>query len=249
MSIFIKKAARLLCIVGMVMLCAGCGKDEGDGEVLVVEPPSKDYETLSASDAAKFSYQDLVVDSLSAGNSEAAVRAVYGEPMAVRDNEETKERIYFYDQMTMTFCKTGEAYELAGVRVTGKDYALARGLKVGATREAVLQALYRDENCLNQNVMSGDNETILGKFLYGDYTMDQLEEKKTKDTVQYGIISYNGALSMEEAEKLTFQYVCFEKPFMGETATLNDDFAQLDIELDKTGKIVEISWYFYEELK
>lgn len=235
-------------MVCIAVLCAGCGKGEEDEEMSVTEPVSKDYETLAASQAAKFSYKDMVVDSLSAGSSEEAVKAVYGEPMAIREQEETQERLYFYDQMTLTFGREGEAYRLAGVRVTGGDYVLARGLGIGGSREDILQALYRDENCLNQNVMSQDGETILGKFLYGDYTMDRLEEKQARDTVQYGIISYNGAVSMEEAETLRFQYVCFEKPFAGETATLNDDFAQLDIETDKTGKIVEISWYFYEEI-
>lgn len=247
---FNRKMLRLFAMAGMLAVAvAGCGNEEGNGEIIEIETQSVAYQTLPASSASKFSYSDLTINGLKYGSSEQETKAVLGEPMAVRDSANGEERTYFYDQMTLSFIKKGQNYTLYGTRVTGGNYSLPRGIKLGDSKDALLNTFYRDENCLNQNVMSLDGEEIIGKFLYGDVTMADLEEKKLKDTVNYAIISYDGFDSMETATQLTYSYTCFEKPFIKEYATMDDDYGQLHVQLDDKGIVTEISWYYYDEIK
>lgn len=234
-----------LSAVGMT----GCGNQADDEEDLVIETPSQTYAALEKSEAEHFNKNDLSVNGVSVMASEEDVTAAFGEPMAQRTSEDGTQKTFFYDQMTLTLIRSQAGYVLEGVRVTGSEWQLARGLKVGSSREDVLGSFYRDEECLNNNLMSQDNETIIGKFLYGEYTLDTLEEYKGKGDVEFGIINYNGYDSMESAQDLTYEYVFMEAPFIGEKPSANDDFAQLNIEVDKNGTITEISWYYYEEIR
>ena len=60
---------------------------------------------------------------------------------------------------------------------------------------------------MNHTYYSDDKTAVMGKMLYGSFTMDALENVKTKDKVEYGVINYNGASSLETAE--TYIVECF----------------------------------------
>ena len=83
------KMKSLLCTAGIVVLCAGfagCGQKKEaviTSEDEDITQSVKEYETLSVSNAQKFGYDDLVVDSLKYMMSEDAVKNILGEPVAI----------------------------------------------------------------------------------------------------------------------------------------------------------------------
>ncbi|MGN0480570.1 MAG: hypothetical protein ACI4EV_03275 [Lachnospiraceae bacterium] len=244
-----RKLGAFAAVVGLLAAVAvGCG-EKAEGDIIDIQLPSETYAALEKSEAGRFNMEDLVVENVKAMMPEADVKNGLGNPIAERTSEDGSEKILFYDQMTITLTKLEGNYVLTGVRVTGGSWKVARELKVGGTRDDVLKYFYRDEQCLNNNFMSLDNETILGKFLYGDFTLENLEKYSGSGAVEYGIINYNGYADMETAQSLTYQYVYMEDSFIGKKPSQDDDFAQLNVEVDGNGVITEISWYYYEEIK
>lgn len=246
---FIKLRGLAMCTVLVgCLLITGCGEDK-KGEIVDIQIPSETYAALNKSEAKRFSMDDLMVGSVKALENEDRVVSSLGKPITERASEDGSEKTLFYDQMTITLTKLNSEYVLTGIRVTGGDWKVARELKVGGTKEDIFKYFYRDEQCLNNNLMSQDNETIIGKFLYGDYTLENLEKYSGKGNVEYGIINYNGYADMETAKSLNFEYVFMDSSFIGKKPSQNDDFAQLNVELNDKGIITEISWYYYEEIK
>lgn len=244
-----RRLGTFVAVVGLfAMTAVGCG-EKADADIVDIQLPSETYAALEKSEAKRFGMEDMVVGNVKVMASEADVKNGLGNPITERSAEDGSEKTLFYDQMTVTLTRLDGSYVLTGVRVTGGDWKVARELKVGGTREDILKYFYRDEQCLNNNLMSPDNETILGKFLYGDFTLENLEKYSGKGAVEYGIINYNGHGDMETAQTLTYQYVYMDDSFNGEKPSENDDFAQLNVETDRNGIITEISWYYYEEVK
>ena len=244
-----RRLGTFVAVVGLLAMTAvGCG-EKADADIVDVQLPSETYAALEKSEAKRFGMEDMVVGNVKVMASEADVKSGLGNPITERSAGDGSEKTLFYDQMTVTLTRLDGGYVLTGVRVTGGDWKVARQLKVGGTREDILKYFYRDEQCLNNNLMSPDNETILGKFLYGDFTLESLEKYNGKGAVEYGIINYNGYVDMETAQTLTYQYVYMDDSFNGEKPSENDDFAQLNVETDRNGIITEISWYYYEEVK
>lgn len=233
----------------MGIAVVGCDEKEKQGDIIDIQLPSETYAALNKSEAKCFNMDDLVVGSVKALDNEAKVKSGLGAPITERTSEDASEKTLFYDQMTVTLTKLKDDYVLTGVRVTGGNWKIARELKVGSTKDDILKYFYRDEQCLNNNLMSLDNEVIIGKYLYGDITLESLDKYSGKGNVEYGIINYNGYESMEAAQTLTYQYVFMEDSFIGKGPSENDDFAQLNVEVNDKGKITEISWYYYEEIK
>ena len=88
-----------------------------------------------------------------------------------------------------------------------------------------------------------------GKFLYGEFTTNELEKINTKDSIAYGLINYNGYNSIETAESYNVEFTYFDGKYKGSQATIDDDFATLNFEIDNNGKITGISWFYYPEQK
>lgn len=137
--------------------------------------------------------------------------------------------------------------QLCGVECTDPSRKLPRNTRVGMNADDVRDLFYRDADCLNANVMSEDNATILGKFLYGDMTLDKLEEKKVTEKLEYGMINYNGKGYMEQGEVI-LEYMCMEPPFAGEFAGYNDDYSQLMYYTDSEHRVARVCWYYYPEV-
>lgn len=257
-------------------LLAGCKKEAEVASDSVVEE-SVPYETLSESNAKKFSYEDLIVDQVKIGMTEDEIIAKLGQPANIYDSKEVvadkekqsatqsdtvatqsenvedtdvlDEMIYAYNDLTLIFMPVDGAYTLCAAASVGDNDTFARGIKVGDSKERISELFYRDSNCLNNNVMSEDNQTIIGKYLYGDFTIDNIENKKISDKIEYGIINYNGNTSYEEGKSYIIEYTYFEPPYLSGNASVNDDFAQIAFDIDEKGIISGIRWYYYPEVK
>jgi hypothetical protein len=134
----------------------------------------------------------------------------------------------------------------AAASVINED-VFARGIKVGDNIDRLLDLFYRDQNCMNNEFYSEDKTTSIGKMLYGNFTIDSLENVKTSNKVEYGIINYNGYSSLETADSYSVEFTYFEPPYMGSYATIDDAFAQMSVDIDNKGIITGIRWYYYPQ--
>lgn len=252
-----KTACAMLTLV-MAMSFTGCGKRveaviTTDGEDIT--EAARQYETLPVSTAHKFSYNDLTVGKVTYLMKESQVVALLGQPSLVHENKETdktdmnlKEKVYSYNDLTLVFTEINGEYLLTAAAGVGDSEVFSRGLSVGNTFDDILRKYYRDQNCMNSYYFSDDKTTVLGKFLYGSYTIDSLENAKIKTDIEYGLINYNGYASQETAESYIVEFTYFKAPYKNEYATVNDAFAQIDFDIDNSGKITSIRWYYYPEL-
>lgn len=248
-----KKVVAVLSAALALMLLASCGNKEKQDENGYIEEESKQYEQLPKSDAAKFSDVDLTFDKAKMGMTPDEVKNILGEPDEDKTTaaEANPERVFVYNgqsgKSTLLFWNVGGSMKLCGVECTDSARSVARNTSVGMSMDTVRDLFYRDENALNANIMSEDNATILGKFLYGDKTIDKLEDRKIKEKIEYGIINYNGTKTLESGGSI-LEYMYFVPPFKGEYASYNDDYSQLMYYTDSSHKIVKICWYYYPEI-
>ncbi len=246
-------AVMCLALSGM----AACGRRQeavisADGEELT--EAVKEYDKLSVSTADKFSFEDLKVGNLSYLATEDQVIEELGEPESIKeinsdaqDAVSANEKVYLYDGRSLTFTMIGGAYKLTSYETTNNNDTFSRGIQVGGTFDNVISVYYRDTDCMNNNYYSADKSVIFGKYLYGAYTIDNLESVKETGNVEYGLINFNGYDSLEDADSYYIEMYYFEAPYKSEYASISDDFAQLSIELDKDGKILSMCWYYYPE--
>lgn len=239
-------------------MLSGCGKSveaviTSDGEDITLA--TKEYAKLPVSTSDKFSFNDLKVGGVTYLMTESQVVTLMGQPVLKYETSETaitdaplKEKVYSYNDLTLVFTQIDTEYRLTAAATTDDGDVFSRGLSVGDTFDDILKAYYRDENYQNNYYFSEDKTTVLGKFLYGNYTIDSLESAKIKTDIEYGLVNYNGYTSLETAESYIVEFTYFKAPYKGEYATVNDAFAQIDFDVDYEGKITSIRWYYYPQL-
>ncbi len=247
----------LATVMGILILSSGCGRDAEvviDGDTQDITVPVKTYEKLSTSTASKFSFDDLTVGELKYFMTEPEVQDILGEPLEIEDlsdkNKEMgmpEEKVYHYNSRILTFSNIDDVYVLTAFSSEQSDDIFARNLVVGDTLDDILNVYYRDEDCMNNLYMSSDRTIIYGKFLYGSFSMDSFDSIKYKSKVQYGIINFNGYKDLESAQNYMVEFTYFEPPYIEETVSVYDDYAQILFEMDNSNKITSISWRYYPE--
>lgn len=226
----------------------------------------QEYPTVEASKSEKFKYSDLTVNSLKYMMKESDVKNIYGTPVSEYESTEKEsnadalyvEKVCSYNDLTLIFVKFDDNGRTAGKNQSGtyrltaaasisdKD-TFARGLKVGMSVDSILSVYYRDTDYKNRYCKTTDGTAILGKYLYGDFTMDDLDKVNTKDAIAYGLINFNGYDSDESAESYIIEFTYFSPDYKSGVATVDDDFAQIAFDIDNNGIITAIRWYFYPE--
>lgn len=254
--------AAMCLVAGMA---TGCQKKEAvitdDGQDITQSV--QQYESLNISEADMFGQSDLIIGRLKCFDTEDAALAYYGEPIKIvvleaGVKDETKstdsagsgsmqDKAYIYQDRTMTFSYIDGGYKLTAVESQNKNDIFSRGLSVGMTFDDILSVYYRDADCMNNTYYSDDKTAMLGKYLYGSYTLDALSLVKPSGKVEYGVINFNGFATLEEADNYIVEMTYFEPPYKNGTANVEDDFAQIAFDIDKSGKITSIRWYYYPE--
>ena len=188
--------------------------------------------------------------------TEQEVVKVLGEPVTSYDANEKntsddiiKEKVYSYNELTLIFSEIDGKYVLTAAASVSESDEFSRGIRVGDSFDNILEKYYRDTDCMNKTYYSEDKTTVIGKMLYGSFTMDNLDTVKANDKVEYGVINFNGYSSLEAAESYIVELTYFEPPYKDGTATAYDDFAQIAFDIDNDGKITAIRWYYYPEEK
>lgn len=256
-----KKTFLKIVSVGTMVLCAvglsACGKKveaviTTEGEEIT--QPQKEYETLVPSSEKKFSYSDLTVGKVTYLMTEEEVVKILGEPVTSYDTNEKntaedvmKEKVYSYNELTLIFSEIKGKYVLTAAASVGENDVFSRDIKVGDSVDKILEKYYRDSDCMNNTYYSEDKTAAIGKMLYGNFTLDALENVKVKDKVEYGVIHFNGYTSLEAAESYIVEFTYFEPPYQKEIASVTDDFAQIAFDIDNKGTITAVRWYYYPE--
>ena len=221
---------------------------------------------MEESKASKFQYTDLTINSLKYMMTEAAVKNIYGTPVSEYEstekdsnaNAEYSEKVCSYNDLTLIFVKFTDdgrtagknengTYKLtAAASVSDKD-VFSRGLKVGMSVDSILSVYYRDQDYKNNYYTSDDSTAVLGKYLYGSFTPDELDKVNTKDAIAYGLINFNGYDSDETADNYIIEFTYFAPDYKNGTASVDDDFAQIAFDIDNNGVITAIRWYYYPQ--
>lgn len=251
-------AATAICIAAVSF--AACSSGAGDSTDAAdtdgyIEEESSTYAQLPESSQSRFSTEDMVFGKAVMGMTPEEVMAAVGAPDDDKTPaaESTPERVFTYNgaddtKSTLIFWSVNGSMKLCGVESTDPAKTFTRGTHAGMSAQDVRDKFYRDANCLNANVMSDDNATILGKFLYGSRTLDRLEEQKVKDQIEYGMINYNGNGDMESGGSI-LEYLSFQPPYKGEFASYSDDYSQLMYYTNAAGNVTRICWYYYPEVQ
>lgn len=111
------------------------------------------------------------------------------------------------------------------------------GIKVGDSKDKVINSFYEEKN--NKDVISSDGTTIIGQFLYGEYTIYDLKSKNITQEVNYGYIG-NDNTKVDGVCDYIIQYVCMEPPYKNEYASLSDDIAIIEFGM-KEDKVATIA--------
>ncbi len=253
----LKKYGVLAALCFTVVTLGACGKRTEavitDGEDIT--DTSVEYPTLEESHEDIFTYNDLKVGNVTYLMTEAQVKSILGKP--TEETENNNEKIYSYNELSIGFEKLDDdnredangTYKVTRAASIKTNDIFSRNMKVGDSVDDIIKSYYRDQNYQNHLYVSEDKTLTYGKFLYGEFTTNELEKINTKDPIAYGLINYNGYNSIEIAESYNVEFTYFDGKYKGSQATIDDDFATLNFEIDNNGKITGISWFYYPEQK
>lgn len=248
-----KAVIALLCFTATIF--SGCSKKPDavitdGGDVTVV---SAEHETVEESSADIFTYKDLKIGNVSYLMTESQVMAILGKP--TEETETNGKKIYSYNEMSIGFQKLNNnnkpdwngTYKVVQAASIGNNDVFSRDLRVGDSTEDILKCYYRDTDYQDNLYTSEDKSVEYGKFLYGDSTISDLNKTEKTDTFAYGLINYKGYSSMETAESYNIEFTYFDGKYKSDKATIYDDYATLDFEIDNNGKITAVSWVYNPE--
>lgn len=223
-----KKGVSLLTVIFIlliiiVLICIGInivqkGFDKSFlGETIKVLEPNKKTED------DKFSIETLEENGLGQKVSINQLRDKFGEL-----------------KQTASYVKTTtgeniEEYSKSGVKVILKNSKLYlaiiikedfefNGIKIGDTENKVLNSFYQEKE--TGEVLNSQNE-VIGKYIYGNYNIDNLNDMKVKDKVQYAYIG-NEKTAYEGLYDYVIQYAYMEPPYESEYASKNDKIAYIE---------------------
>lgn len=179
----------ILCFTAMAL--GACGKRTeaviSDGEDIT--EAGTEYPTLEESHEDIFTYKDLKIGNITYLMSEDQVKSIFGKPS--EETENNNEKIYSYNEMSIGFEKLDDnnrpdsngTYKVTQAASIKNNDKFSRNMNVGDSVDDILKAYYRDNDYQNHLYMSEDKTLTYGKFLYGDFTMAELDKINTKDAI------------------------------------------------------------------
>ena len=163
-----------------------------------------------------FSMSDLVIDGVKYGTSEKEVKKKFGTP--VKEDKITKDKYSFkileYKGLKLTLKENYSDYMLTKVEVTNNKYKVSRNIKVN---DKIIKTIKKFKV-----------ENKKGTYLYGNYSVDALNEEEIKDTIYLGIRNDKEVAYINR------------DALVGDTVS---NISRLNISY-KYGKITKISWSY-----
>lgn len=163
-----------------------------------------------------FSVSDLVIDGVKYGTSEKEVKKKFGTP--VKEDKITKDKYSYkileYKGLKLTLKENYSDYMLTKVEVTNNKYKVSRNIKVN---DKIIKTIKKFKV-----------ENKKGTYLYGNYSVDALNEEEIKDTIYLGIRNDKEVVYINR------------DALVGDTVS---NISRLNISY-KYGKITKISWSY-----
>lgn len=163
-----------------------------------------------------FSMSDLVIDGVKYGTSEKEVKKKFGTP--AKEDKTTKDKYSYkileYKGLKLTLKENYSEYMLTGVEVTNNKYTVSRNIKVN---DKIIKTIKKFKV-----------ENKKGTYLYGNYSVDALNEEEIKDTIYLGIRNDKEVVYINR------------DALVGDTVS---NISRLNISY-KYGKITKISWSY-----
>lgn len=163
-----------------------------------------------------FSMSDLVIDGVKYGTSENEVKKKFGTP--VKEDKITKDKYSYkileYKGLKLTLKENYSDYMLTKVEVTNNKYKVSRNIKVN---DKIIKTIKKFKV-----------ENKKGTYLYGNYSVDALNEEEIKDTIYLGIRNDKEVVYINR------------DALVGDTVS---NISRLNISY-KYGKITKISWSY-----
>lgn len=163
-----------------------------------------------------FSMSDLVIDGVKYGTSEKEVKKKFGTP--VKEDKTTKDKYSYkileYKGLKLTLKENYSDYMLTKVEVTNNKYKVSRNIKVN---DKIIKTIKKFKV-----------ENKKGTYLYGNYSVDALNEEEIKDTIYLGIRNDKEVVYINR------------DALVGDTVS---NISRLNISY-KYGKITKISWSY-----
>ena len=242
------KLIALTCGISLLTLLTACGKSQiaiSDSGEDITEA-AKNYTTVAASRNKKFSYDDLTFNGTAYLTDMNSFITQYPNPTnIINASDGSGDIIYQYSDRSFTFSSINGEMRLSSVMSENSSDTFARGIKVGMSYDGILSVFYRDSNYMNNSYKL--DGVIVGKMLYGDVTIDDLEKYEIKSELAYGVINYSGYDSLENADEFSVTFTYMDGKFAGSKASISDDFAEITFICDKDKKIKNIRWTYYPQ--
>ena len=186
--------------------------------LLIASRNYREYDTVmvSKNNNKIFSMSDLVIDGVKYGTSEKEVKKKFGTP--VKEDKLTKDKYSYkileYKGLKLTLKENYSDYMLTKVEVTNNKYKVSRNIKVN---DKIIKTIKKFKV-----------ENKKGTYLYGNYSVDALNEEEIKDTIYLGIRNDKEVVYINR------------DALVGDTVS---NISRLNISY-KYGKITKISWSY-----
>ena len=171
------------------------------GIVSIILENYKDYTEvkLRKNNKTIFSIADLKVDDLKYGDMEKDIKKKIGKP---EKEKKIKKDIYeykelYYNGMTLTLRENYDDFMLVKAEVTGRDYNVSRDIRIGNKIKSVM------------NKFNVENE--IGTYIYGNYSIDALDESEITGTIYQGIRDKENVIYINRDSKVDGEKVNIAK--------------------------------------
>lgn len=171
------------------------------GIVSIILGNYKDYTEvkLRKNNKTIFSIADLKVDDLKYGDMEKDIKKKIGKP---EKEKKIKKDIYeykelYYNGITLTLRENYDDFMLVKVEVTGRDYNVSRDIRIGNKIKSVM------------NKFNVENE--IGTYIYGNYSIDALDESEITGTIYQGIRDKENVIYINRDSKVDGEKVNIAK--------------------------------------
>ena len=219
----------LIILVVIILIIVGKGIIQN-----VSSKGNKDSGNKKTGEKPKFTTEMLADNGIGTNETLETMRKKYSNLVQTNSYVDTKTGnnidVYSSDNMTLMF-KNNNLYTCIS---TDPNFEF-NGIKVGDSKDKVSNAFYKDSKAGD---VIGKDGTTIGKYLYGDYTIDDLESKRITTNVAYGYIA-EAEQSNDSYDEL-IEYVYMEPPYSNEYATKKDNITLLEF-IIKDNKVTTIA--------
>lgn len=208
----------IIVLIGIGINIAKKGFDESIlGETIKVLDPNKKTEDN------KFSIETLEENGIGTNATIEQLKNKFGElkQTASYVKTTTGENVEEYSKSGVKVILKNSKLYLTIITEDGFEF---NGVKIGDTENKVLNSFYQEKE--TGEVINSQNE-VIGKYIYGNYNIDNLKDMKVKDKIQYAYIG-NEKTAYEGLYDYVIQYAYMEPPYEKEYASENDKVVYIE---------------------